>query len=92
MIWKMILLEIISSIFLRLIYQEILQHCKIYITSTAQEKVRKEIVANLNTAKSSIRHSLGKRIEIRRVPEINFKDDVVLDKGLSVLKILLTKY
>ena len=65
-----------------------LQHCKIYITSTAQEKVRKEIVANLNTVKSSIRHILGKRIEMRRVPEIIFKDDVVLDKGLSVLKLL----
>jgi ribosome-binding factor A len=65
-----------------------LQHCKIYITSTAQDKVRKEIVANLNTVKSSIRHSLGKRIEMRRVPEIIFKDDVVLDKGLSVLKLL----
>ena len=65
-----------------------LQHCKIYITSTAQEKVRKEIVSNLNTAKSSIRHSLGKRIEMRRVPEIIFKDDIVLDKGLSVLKLL----
>jgi len=65
-----------------------LQHCKIYITSTAQEKVRKEIVQNLNTAKSSIRHILGQRIEMRRVPEIIFKDDVVLDKGLSVLKLL----
>ena len=65
-----------------------LQHCKIYITSTAQEKVRKEIVSNLNSAKSSIRHNLGKRIEMRRVPEIIFKDDVVLDKGLSVLKLL----
>ena len=65
-----------------------LQHCKIYITSTAQDKVRQEIVANLNTAKNSIRHSLGKRIEMRRVPEIIFKDDVVLDKGLSVLKLL----
>ena len=65
-----------------------LQHCKIYITSTAEEKVRKEIVENLNTAKSSIRHNLGKRIEMRRVPEIIFKDDIVLDKGLSVLKLL----
>ena len=65
-----------------------LQHCKIYITSTAEEKVRKEIVENLNTTKSSIRHCLGKRIEMRRVPEIIFKDDVVLDKGLSVLKLL----
>ena len=50
--------------------------------------MRKEIVANLNTAKSFIRHSLGKRIEMRRVPEIIFIDDVVLDKGLSVLKLL----
>ena len=50
--------------------------------------MRKEIVENLNIAKSSIRHSLGKRIEMRRVPEIIFKDDVVLDKGLSVLKLL----
>ena len=65
-----------------------LQHCRIYITSNAQDKFRKEIVANLNTAKSSIRHTLGKRIEMRRVPEIIFKDDVVLDKGLSVLKLL----
>ncbi len=65
-----------------------LQHCKIYITSNAQEKVSREIVANLNTAKSSIRRSLGKRIEMRRVPEIIFKEDVVIDKGLSVLKLL----
>ena len=65
-----------------------LQHCKIYVTSTAKETVRKKIVAHLNTAKSSIRHNLGKRIEMRRVPEIIFKEDVVLDKGLSVLKLL----
>ena len=65
-----------------------LQHCKIYITSTAKDTVRKEIVANLNTVKSSIRHNLGKRTEMRRVPEIIFKDDIVLDKGLSVLKLL----
>ena len=65
-----------------------LQHCKIYITSTAQETVREEIVRSLNTDKSFIRHNLGKRIEMRRVPELIFKDDIVLDKGLSVLKIL----
>ena len=65
-----------------------LQHCKIYITSTAEEAVRKEIVESLNIAKSFIRHNLGKRIEMRRLPEIIFKDDIVLDKGDSVLKLL----
>ena len=65
-----------------------LQRCKIYITSRAEELVRKEIVESLNIAKSFIRHNLGKRIEMRRVPEIIFKDDILIDKGLSVLKLL----
>ena len=65
-----------------------LQHCKIYITSTAEEKVRQEIFESLNTAKSLIRRNLGKKIEMRRIPEIIFKEDIVLDKGLSVLKLL----
>ena len=61
---------------------------KIYITSTAEEAIRKEIVEELNLAKSYIRHTLGQRIEMRRVPEMTFKDDTVLEKGLSVLKLL----
>ena len=65
-----------------------LQFCKIYVTSTAEEAIRKEIIDNLNFAKNFIRHTLGKRIEIRRVPEITFKDDTVLEKGLSVLNLL----
>ena len=65
-----------------------LQFCKIYVTSTAEEEIRKEIVDNLNLAKNFIKHTLGQRIEMRRVPEIIFKDDTVLEKGLSVLKLL----
>ena len=65
-----------------------MQFCKIYITSTAEEVIRKEIVKELNLAKSYIRHILGQRIEMRRVPEMTFKDDTVLEKGLSVLKLL----
>ena len=65
-----------------------LQFCKIYVTSTAEEEIRKEIVENLNLAKNFIRHTLGERIEMRRVPEITFKDDTLLEKGLSVLKLL----
>ena len=65
-----------------------LQFCKIYVTSNSNEEIRKEIVDNLNLAKNFIRHTLGQRIEMRRVPEIAFKDDNVLEKGLSVLKLL----
>ena len=65
-----------------------LQFCKIYISSTANDSIRKEIVDNLNLTKNFIRHTLGQRIEMRRVPEIVFKDDQVFEKGLSVLKLL----
>ncbi len=65
-----------------------LQFCKIYVTSTAEKEIRKEIVENLNLSKHFIRHTLGERIEMRRVPEITFRDDTVLEKGLSVLKLL----
>ena len=65
-----------------------LQFCKIYVSSNAQDEKRQEIVDNLNLAKNFIRHNLGQRIEMRRVPEIVFKDDTVLEKGLSVLKLL----
>ena len=36
-----------------------LQFCKIYVTSTAEEAIRKEIDEELNLAKSYIRHILG---------------------------------
>ena len=65
-----------------------LQFCKIYVTSTAEKEIRKEIVENLNLSKHFIRHTLGERIEMRRVPVITFRDDTVLEKGLSVLKLL----
>ena len=65
-----------------------LQHCKIYITSNAEEELRKKIVEDLNLAKSFVRHTLGQIIQMRRVPEITFKDDTMLEKGLSVLKLL----
>ena len=65
-----------------------LQFCKIYVASTAEEEIRKEIVDNLNLAKSFIRQTLGQRIEMKRVPEMTFKDDTVLAKGQLVLKLL----
>ena len=65
-----------------------LQFCKVYITSTSEAEIRKEIVDNLNLAKNFIRKLLVQKIDMRRVPEITFKEDKVLEKGMSVLKLL----
>ncbi len=65
-----------------------LYYCKIYITCSVDEDNKKEIVEFLNRSKNFIRHKLSQRIELRRIPELHFKIDKELEKGISVLKIL----
>ena len=63
------------------------QYSKIYVKSGDNQEINK-IVDNLNMVKNNIRHILSNRIDMRRVPEILFKEDKVMEKGLNVLKIL----
>ncbi len=65
-----------------------LQHSRVYVTSSANDATQNDIVERLNIYKSNIRYILSKRIQMRRVPEIVFKKDKVLNEGLSVLKVL----
>ena len=65
-----------------------LQYCKVHISATADQEIKKQIVENLNHKKSFIKHKLSQRVEMRRMPEIMFKEDKVIEKGLSVLKVL----
>ena len=63
------------------------QYSKIYVKSGDNQEINK-IVDNLNMVKNNIRHILSNRIDMRRVPEILFKEDNLMEKGLNVLKIL----
>ena len=65
-----------------------LQHSKVYVSSSAEENIKNIIIENLNSAKSKIRFLLGQRVKMRRIPDLVFKLDRVLDQGLAVLKIL----
>ena len=65
-----------------------LQFCKVYVTSGNNEAIKNQIIENLNILKSSIKFILGKRIQMRRIPDLIFKKDRVMDKEISVLKVL----
>ena len=65
-----------------------LQHSKVFISTPAEEKIKKSIIESLNSAKNKIRFLLSQRVQMRRIPEIVFKIDRVLDQGLAVLKVL----
>ena len=65
-----------------------LQHSKVFISTSAEEKIKELIIENLNFAKNKIRFLLSQRIMMRRIPDLVFKIDRVLDQGLAVLKVL----
>ncbi len=65
-----------------------LYYCKIYITSAVEEEKKEKMVNGLNNLKGLIRHKLTQRVEMRRIPELTFKIDRALEKGLAVLKVL----
>ena len=65
-----------------------LYYCKIYITSSVEDEKKEKIVDDLNNSKSFIRHKLTQRIQMRRIPELTFRVDRALEKGLAVLKLL----
>ena len=63
-------------------------YCKIYITLAVEDEKKEKIVDSLNNLKSFIRHKLTQRVEMRRTPELTFKIDRALEKGLAVLEVL----
>ena len=65
-----------------------LYYCKIYISCSVDEEKKNHLIECLNNSKSFIRHKLSQRIEMRRVPELTFKIDKTLEKGIAVLKVL----
>ena len=65
-----------------------LQFCKVFISTSAESTIQNQILNNLNESKSMIKNYLSKRIQMRRIPDIIFKQDKVLEKGTSVLKLL----
>ena len=65
-----------------------LQYSKIFISTSADEKIKQTIIENLNATKNKIRFLLCQRVKMRRIPDLVFKIDRVLDQGLEVLKVL----
>ena len=65
-----------------------LQLCKLFISTSASDEIKVQIIENLNSKKNTIRHYLSRRLSMKRIPELVFKQDKVFDKGIEVLKVL----
>ena len=65
-----------------------LQHCKIFVSIYGSAEVQDQALAGLRSASSYVKGELGRRLNMRRTPEVIFQLDRGIEKGTSVLGLL----
>jgi ribosome-binding factor A len=65
-----------------------LRHAKIFVSVLGDEATRKETLEALNRAKGFLRSELGRRVQLRYTPEIQFHLDTSLDHAFKIKGLL----
>jgi len=65
-----------------------LQQAKIFISVLGDEKQKQDTLLGLLKAKGFIRSEIGKRIRLRKTPELMFEFDEALERGNRIEEIL----
>ncbi|HET7322235.1 MAG TPA: 30S ribosome-binding factor RbfA [Longimicrobiaceae bacterium] len=65
-----------------------LDHAKVYVTVLGDEEERDEALAGLQSAAPFMRAQLGKRLRMRRIPELHFVYDRVEEEATRIERLL----
>ncbi len=65
-----------------------LQHAKIFVSVYGTEEARVATMSGLKAATGYVRGELGRRVRLRRTPEVIFVEDRSLERGTQVLSLL----
>jgi len=65
-----------------------LAYATVYVSSLSDQHDHDEILKVLHKANGFLRHELGKAMRLRIVPELKFKYDESLEKGMSMAKLI----
>lgn len=65
-----------------------LDHAKVYFTTLGSDEERKEILAGLRSAAPFVRRELGQRLHLRRIPELHFEVDRMLEEAQKIERLL----
>ena len=65
-----------------------LQHCKIFVSVYGSAEVQQQALEGLRSASNYVKGELGRRLNMRRIPEVIFQLDRGIEKGTSVLGLL----
>ncbi|MDT7943387.1 MAG: 30S ribosome-binding factor RbfA [Dehalococcoidia bacterium] len=65
-----------------------LQHARVYVSVLGQEEEKEAALAALKGAAPYMRHLLGQRVVLRRIPLLHFHLDESLEEGDRLLRII----
>jgi ribosome-binding factor A len=65
-----------------------LQHAKIFVSIYGTDEARDETMSGLKSATGYVRSELGKRVRLRRTPEVVFIEDRSLERGTQMLSLI----
>ena len=65
-----------------------LQHCKIFVSVYGSDDHRSQALEGLRAATPYVKGELGRRLRMRRTPEVVFQLDRGLERGMTVLGVL----
>ena len=65
-----------------------LQHCKIFVSIFGDANDQPKVMEGLHAASGFLRGELGRRLQMRRAPEVVFQLDRGIEKGTTVLGLL----
>jgi len=65
-----------------------LRHARVFVTMLGEESERESSLEALERATPLLRALLGRHLELRRIPELEFRYDTSLDRGFRIQRIL----
>lgn len=63
-------------------------YAKVYISAMEGLETSKEAVKGLKSATGYIRREVGKRLHLRKTPELNFVADDSIEHGMNIVKMM----
>ena len=65
-----------------------LQHAKVFVSIYGSEEARTETMEGLRASQGFVRRTLGKRVRLRRSPDIHFIEDRSLEEGDRMIHLI----
>ena len=65
-----------------------LDHAKVYVSTLGDEEERAAVMTGLRSAAPFVRSQLSKRLHMRRIPELHFEYDRVLEEAMRIEALL----